>query len=52
MDPQGRAWEDPVEKQLRHERRRQQVRLKLKLPQVTRGWGHDRQFRGCKQGPT
>uniref|UniRef100_A0A8B9XLU8 Epidermal growth factor receptor kinase substrate 8-like protein 1 n=1 Tax=Bos mutus grunniens TaxID=30521 RepID=A0A8B9XLU8_BOSMU len=24
MDPQGRAWEDPVEKQLQHERRRQQ----------------------------
>ncbi|XP_020034868.1 epidermal growth factor receptor kinase substrate 8-like protein 1 isoform X2 [Castor canadensis] len=23
-DPQGRAWEDPVEKQLQHERRRQQ----------------------------
>lgn len=37
MDPQGRAWEDPVEKQLQHERRRQQVRLKLKLAQVT--WG-------------
>lgn len=37
MDPQGRAWEDPVEKQLQHERRRQQVRLKLKLPQMT--WG-------------
>uniref|UniRef100_G3U345 Epidermal growth factor receptor kinase substrate 8-like protein 1 n=1 Tax=Loxodonta africana TaxID=9785 RepID=G3U345_LOXAF len=27
-DPQGRAWEDPVEKQLQHERRRRQVRLK------------------------
>uniref|UniRef100_A0A2K5U9N4 EPS8 signaling adaptor L1 n=1 Tax=Macaca fascicularis TaxID=9541 RepID=A0A2K5U9N4_MACFA len=25
-DPQGRAWEDPVEKQLQHERRRRQVR--------------------------
>ncbi|XP_023040201.1 epidermal growth factor receptor kinase substrate 8-like protein 1 isoform X2 [Piliocolobus tephrosceles] len=24
-DPQGRAWEDPVEKQLQHERRRRQV---------------------------
>ncbi|KAF4011385.1 hypothetical protein G4228_002640 [Cervus hanglu yarkandensis] len=36
VDPQGRAWEDPVEKQLQHERRRQQVRLKLQLPQVTR----------------
>lgn len=38
-DPQGRPWEDPVEKQLQHERRRRQVRLKLqgnsKLPQVT-----------------
>ncbi|XP_073745411.1 epidermal growth factor receptor kinase substrate 8-like protein 1 isoform X2 [Callorhinus ursinus] len=29
-DPQGRAWEDPVERQLQHERRRQQVRLKLR----------------------
>lgn len=28
-DPQGRPWEDPVEKQLQHERRRWQVRLKL-----------------------
>lgn len=28
-DPQGRAWEDPVEKQLQHERRRRQVRLRL-----------------------
>uniref|UniRef100_A0A2K6QQ51 EPS8 signaling adaptor L1 n=1 Tax=Rhinopithecus roxellana TaxID=61622 RepID=A0A2K6QQ51_RHIRO len=27
-DPQGRAWEDPVEKQLQHERRRRQVRLR------------------------
>lgn len=44
-DPQGRPWEDPVEKQLQHERRRRQVRLKLqgnsKLPQVTqRGPGN------------
>lgn len=28
-DPQGRPWEDPVEKQLQHERRRRQVRLRL-----------------------
>ncbi|KAK2508576.1 hypothetical protein MC885_002002 [Smutsia gigantea] len=28
-DAQGRAWEDPIEKQLQHERRRRQVRLKL-----------------------
>lgn len=28
-DPQGRPWEDPVEKQLQHERRRRQVRLRV-----------------------
>uniref|UniRef100_A0A2K6JT96 EPS8 signaling adaptor L1 n=1 Tax=Rhinopithecus bieti TaxID=61621 RepID=A0A2K6JT96_RHIBE len=37
-DPQGRAWEDPVEKQLQHERRRRQVRLRLGSP----GWGRGR----------
>uniref|UniRef100_A0A5F8AKZ2 SH3 domain-containing protein n=1 Tax=Macaca mulatta TaxID=9544 RepID=A0A5F8AKZ2_MACMU len=34
-DPQGRAWEDPVEKQLQHERRRRQVRLRLSGEQPT-----------------
>lgn len=29
-DPHGRACEDPVDRQLQHERRRQQVRLKLR----------------------
>uniref|UniRef100_A0A8C7AZ43 EPS8 signaling adaptor L1 n=1 Tax=Neovison vison TaxID=452646 RepID=A0A8C7AZ43_NEOVI len=34
-DPQGRAWEDPVEKQLQHERQRQQQ----SAPQVAvNGW--------------
>uniref|UniRef100_H0WTB8 Epidermal growth factor receptor kinase substrate 8-like protein 1 n=1 Tax=Otolemur garnettii TaxID=30611 RepID=H0WTB8_OTOGA len=32
-DPQGRTWEDPVEKQLQHERRRRQVRLRLSWEQ-------------------
>lgn len=49
-DPQGRAWEDPVEKQLQHERRRQQVRLRLKLPQVTQG-GRDWEFWGAGRAP-
>ncbi|KAB0396740.1 hypothetical protein E2I00_009754, partial [Balaenoptera physalus] len=49
-DPQGRAWEDPVEKQLQHERRRQQVRLRLKLPQVTQG-GRDSEFWGAGLAP-
>ncbi|XP_054553361.1 epidermal growth factor receptor kinase substrate 8-like protein 1 [Talpa occidentalis] len=35
-DPQGRAWEDPVEKQLQHERRRRQQ----SAPQVAVN-GHD-----------
>uniref|UniRef100_A0A2K6CSL4 EPS8 signaling adaptor L1 n=1 Tax=Macaca nemestrina TaxID=9545 RepID=A0A2K6CSL4_MACNE len=38
-DPQGRAWEDPVEKQLQHERRRRQVRLRLSGDP---GWGRGR----------
>uniref|UniRef100_A0A2K5S6J2 EPS8 signaling adaptor L1 n=1 Tax=Cebus imitator TaxID=2715852 RepID=A0A2K5S6J2_CEBIM len=38
-DPQGRAWEDPVEKQLQHERRRRQ------LPQATQQ-GRSREVRG------
>ncbi|KAG8520571.1 Epidermal growth factor receptor kinase substrate 8-like protein 1 [Galemys pyrenaicus] len=33
-DPQGRAWEDPVEKQLQHERRRRQVRLTSQEPKA------------------
>eukprot|EP00069_Balaena_mysticetus_P003485 bmy_16799T0 len=49
-DPQGRAWEDPVEKQLQHERRRQQVRLRLKLPQVTQR-GRDWEFWGAGLAP-
>lgn len=49
-DPQGHAWEDPVEKQLQHERRRRQVRLRLKYPQVT-GWGGNREFWGAGQAP-
>ena len=39
-DSQGRPWEDPVEKQLQHERRRRQVSLRpgggSRLPQVAR----------------
>uniref|UniRef100_A0A8C6QF81 SH3 domain-containing protein n=1 Tax=Nannospalax galili TaxID=1026970 RepID=A0A8C6QF81_NANGA len=31
-DPQGRAWEDPVEKQLQHERRRRQGSPRCSLP--------------------
>ncbi|XP_016792327.3 epidermal growth factor receptor kinase substrate 8-like protein 1 isoform X1 [Pan troglodytes] len=34
-DPQSRAWEDPVEKQLQHERRRWQV---TQATQQGRGW--------------
>ncbi|EAW72331.1 EPS8 like 1 [Homo sapiens] len=34
-DPQSRAWEDPVEKQLQHERRRRQV---TQATQQGRGW--------------
>ncbi|CAD7692159.1 unnamed protein product [Nyctereutes procyonoides] len=52
-DPHGRAWEDSVEKQLQHERQRQQVRLELLfpgrnklLPQVTQ-WGWDQEVWPC-----
>lgn len=37
-DPQGRPWEDPVEKQLQHERRRRQVRLRFGGTQQGQDW--------------
>uniref|UniRef100_A0A452FKA3 EPS8 signaling adaptor L1 n=1 Tax=Capra hircus TaxID=9925 RepID=A0A452FKA3_CAPHI len=47
MDPQGRAWEDPVEKQLRHERRRQQQ----SAPQVAVNGHPDEEPEAEPQGP-
>ncbi|XP_069405582.1 epidermal growth factor receptor kinase substrate 8-like protein 1 [Ovis canadensis] len=47
MDPQGRAWEDPVEKQLQHERRRQQQ----SAPQVAVNGHPDEEPEAEPQGP-
>ncbi|XP_065776879.1 epidermal growth factor receptor kinase substrate 8-like protein 1 isoform X1 [Muntiacus reevesi] len=47
MDPQGRAWEDPVEKQLQHERRRQQQ----SAPQVAVNGHPDGEPEAEPQGP-
>uniref|UniRef100_A0A8C0I3A8 Epidermal growth factor receptor kinase substrate 8-like protein 1 n=1 Tax=Balaenoptera musculus TaxID=9771 RepID=A0A8C0I3A8_BALMU len=45
-DPQGRAWEDPVEKQLQHERRRQQQ----SAPQVAVNGHQDQEPEAEPQG--
>ncbi|XP_065755708.1 epidermal growth factor receptor kinase substrate 8-like protein 1 [Phocoena phocoena] len=45
-DPQGRAWEDPVEKQLQHERRRQQQ----STPQVAVNGHQDQEPEAEPQG--
>ncbi|KAM9757774.1 epidermal growth factor receptor kinase substrate 8-like protein 1 [Dama dama] len=47
VDPQGRAWEDPVEKQLQHERRRQQQ----SAPQVAVNGHPDGEPEAEPQGP-
>ncbi|XP_066874898.1 epidermal growth factor receptor kinase substrate 8-like protein 1 isoform X2 [Kogia breviceps] len=45
-DPQGRSWEDPVEKQLQHERRRRQQ----SAPQVTVNGHQDQEPEAGPQG--
>lgn len=50
MDPQGRTWEDPVEKQLQHERRRQQVRASLSSPGDMGVGGMDLRIPGMQAG--
>uniref|UniRef100_A0A8C0DJE1 EPS8 like 1 n=1 Tax=Balaenoptera musculus TaxID=9771 RepID=A0A8C0DJE1_BALMU len=54
-DPQGRAWEDPVEKQLQHERRRQQLiycsrLLQQSAPQVAVNGHQDQEPEAEPQG--